>query len=197
MKHILGLVVALFVGTVVYAQEQPSFEVGLNYSYLRFNPSVNVGGKSFNGGGGDFTWFVTSHIGIKADFEGYGSTTTTYQTSTAVANVQASLFTYNFGPVVKFQVSRFHPFVEALGGAAHSNLYRNVCSQVACGSRAPDNNAGSFIIGGGLDVPIGNHLSLRPVEVDYVLTRFGNQALGVPNQNQNNVRYLAGVRWRF
>ena len=26
MKHVLGLVVALFVGSVVYAQEQPSFE---------------------------------------------------------------------------------------------------------------------------------------------------------------------------
>ena len=196
MRHVLGLVVALFVGSVVYAQEQPSFEVGLNYSYLRFNPSGPVGGKSFNGGGGDFTWFVTSHIGIKADFEGYGSTTTTIRTSTAVANAQANAFTYNFGPVVKFQVSRFHPFVEALGGAVHSNLYRNVCSQVGCASRAPDNNAGSFIIGGGLDLPVGSHLVLRPVEVDYVLTRFGLQALG-GNQNQNSVRYLGGVRFRF
>jgi hypothetical protein len=75
-------------------------------------------------------------------------------------------------------------------------LYRSVCSQVGCGSRAPDNNSGSFIIGGGLDLPIGGHLVLRPVEVDYVLTRFGIQALG-GNQNQNNVRYLGGVRWRF
>src|SRR5260370_2072386 len=105
MKHALGLVVALFVGSVVYAQEQPSFEVGMNYSYLRLNPSGPVGGKSFNGGGGDFTWFVTSPIGIKADFVGYGGPTATYQTSTAVADWPAKVVTDKFRPVVKFKDS--------------------------------------------------------------------------------------------
>src|SRR5260370_15403243 len=98
MKHVLGLVVAFFVGSFVYAQEQPSFEVGLNYSYLRFNPSSPVGGKSFNGGGGGFTWFVTSPIWLKADFSGYISTDATYPKSTAGVKVQRNAFTHTFRP---------------------------------------------------------------------------------------------------
>src|SRR5260370_22082510 len=99
MKHVLGLVVALFVGSVVYAQEQPSFEVGLNYSYLRFNPSGPVGGKSFNVGGGDFNWFVISPIGVQAGLEGYGSTPATYQPSHADAALHAAVAYYQFRPV--------------------------------------------------------------------------------------------------
>jgi hypothetical protein len=196
MKRVLGVIILLLFGSVAYAQEKSGVEAGLNYSYLRFNPGGSIGGKSFNGGGGDVTWFLTGWLGAKAEFEGYGSTQTTFVTSTGATRAQGNAFSYNFGPVVRFKVSRFHPFVEALGGGVHTNLYRNACSHGACTGPGVDNNAGSFIIGGGLDFPVGDHLSIRPLEVDYVLTRFDNRAIG-GNQTQSNVRYVGGVRWRF
>ncbi len=36
----------------------------------------------------------------------------------------------------------------------------------------------------------------RPVEFDYLLTRFGN-AFTNGNNNQSNLRYQAGVQFRF
>jgi hypothetical protein len=38
----------------------------------------------------------------------------------------------------------------------------------------PSNSAFDFVIGGGFDVPVKHWLSIRPMQVDYVLTRFGN-----------------------
>ena len=52
------------------------------------------------------------------------------------------------------------------------------------------------IIGGGIDVPLTKAISIRPVQVDYLLTRFGNGFTG-GNNNQSNFRYQAGISFRF
>ena len=50
--------------------------------------------------------------------------------------------------------------------------------------------------GGGLDIPLSHSIAFRPVQVDYVLTRFGN-GFTSGNQNQSNFRYQAGIQFRF
>lgn len=95
-------------------------------------------------------------------------------------------------------MGRIEPFVEALGGGAHSNFYGNVfhnCTGCFV-SRNPSNDAGMFIVGGGIDVEISPRISVRPGEVDYVLTRYGNDFTR-GNNNQSNVRYQAGIVFRF
>ena len=52
------------------------------------------------------------------------------------------------------------------------------------------------MIGGGLDIPLSHSIAFRPVQVDYVLTRFGN-GFTAGNQNQSNFRYQAGIQFRF
>ena len=86
-------------------------------------------------------------------------------------------------------------------GGAHSNVNGNLVQ--ACGvdctfntSRSPSNNAFDFIIGGGIDIPVTHVIAIRPVELDYVLTRFGN-SFTAGNNNQSNFRYQAGVVFRF
>ena len=109
------------------------------------------------------------------------------------------LFTYNVGPVLKYRGPRWEPFVEALFGGAHSNTYSNLASacQTACtGTLTPSNNAFDFIIGGGLDISLSHHVSIRPVQVDFVLTRFGNDFTR-GNNNQSNLRYNGGIVFRF
>ena len=197
MKRVFLVTVVLLFGSAAFAQDQGKAEVSVNYSYIRFNPQNNnvsgLGAFSLNGGGGAFSYFFTDLIGIKAEFEGYGSQTRFLPQ--AESNVSANLFTYNVGPVIKLRHGRFQPFAEAMFGGAHSNADVNICNVVEC-FHSPSNNAFDFIIGGGLDIKLTHSISFRPAEVDYVLTRFGN-AFTSGNNNQSNFRYQAGVVFSF
>jgi len=202
-------IVALF-GTAAVAQDYPKVEVPAYYSYMRFNPENSniVSGFSFNGGGGGVTFNVNHFFGIETEFNGYGSLTKTF-VFPATANspcpagctvrASANLFTYNIGPVFKHRSEHFEPFVEALFGGAHSSTYQNLLKACALSCTTvtnPSNNAFDFVIGGGLDVPVKHWLSIRPVQLDYVLTRFGN-GFTKGNQNQSNFRYNGGLVFRF
>src|SRR5450631_1281992 len=205
---ILGIV--LLFGTKAFAQDYPKAEATVNYSYIRFVPQNNDVLQSFslNGGGGNVALYFGHAFGLQADFQGYGSQTRHFFLPPSVCpggcsgSIQANLFTYNVGPIVKFRTSHFEPFVETLFGGAHSNFYGNVFTScggtVGCvaASASPSNNAFDFLIGGGLDIPITKSIAFRPVQIDYVLTRFGTGFTG-GNNNQSNLRYQAGVTFRF
>lgn len=62
--------------------------------------------------------------------------------------------------------------------------------------RLPHGSGFAMALGGGLDLKVTNHLALRPVEVDYLLTHF---SANVPNYSaaQNNFRYVAGLCFLF
>lgn len=201
---------ALIFGSVAFAQDSPKIEVTVDYSYVHANPQNNniIPTFSLNGGGGSAVVYLTQHIGIIGEFEGYGSYTHnfTIPASSGICpgcqvSAQGNLFTYNVGPIVKFRTSHVEPFVEALFGGAHSNFYGNLfkdCTSLGCTtlSNSPSNNAFDFIIGGGVDVPVTSRIAIRIAEVDYLLTRFGN-AFTKGNNNQSNFRYQAGVQFRF
>jgi len=199
MRSAVVLGVILLFGTTAFAQDGPRAEITGYYSYFRFNPenSGTLSSHSLNGGGADITFFLTKMIGIKAEFGGYQSNSVTFTSGSTVATASANLFTYNVGPVVKFRAEKFEPFAEALFGGAHSSFYGNLCNAFAgCGVNNPSNNAFDFVIGGGVDIPLSHSIAFRPVQVDYVLTRFGN-GFTSGNQNQSNFRYQAGIQFRF
>jgi hypothetical protein len=138
-----------------------------------------------NGGGGSIAYYFTKLIGIEGEFEGYGSYTHNFTVPPPYCNgrcavsAQGNLFTYNVGPIVKFRLSHFEPFVETLFGGAHSNFYGNLytaCTGSGCliASKSPSNNAFDFLIGGGIDIPVNEHIAIRPAQFEYLLTRFGN-----------------------
>ena len=210
---VLPLIGLLF-GTMVSAQENPKVEVSVDYSYIHANPQNNdiIKPFSLNGGGGAAAFYFNKHIGIEAEFQGYGSFTHSLVipagsaacpgATNCLVTAQGNLFTYNVGPIVKFRSKHLEPFVEALFGGAHSNLYGNLFT--SCGgatgcvaaSKSPSNNAFDFIIGGGFDIPVSKSFAIRPVQLDYALTRFGNGFTG-GNNNQSNFRYQAGIVFRF
>jgi Outer membrane protein beta-barrel domain len=197
MKKVLFLVAMLRMGSVAFAQDKA--EIDGYYSYFRFNPenSGTLSSHSFNGGGGDVAFYFNGMFGIKAEFAGYQSQSIKYTNAFSSATASANLFTYNVGPIVKFRAEKFEPFGEVLFGGAHSSFYGNLCRQLAtCVVNNPSNNAFDFVIGGGLDIPVSQHFAIRPVEADYVLTRFGN-GFTKGNQNQSNFRYQAGIQFRF
>lgn len=57
----------------------PKFEVSGDYSFAHSDPARNFfKTKNLNGGGGAFALNFGSFFGIKADFQGYGSSNFTY-----------------------------------------------------------------------------------------------------------------------
>jgi hypothetical protein len=199
MNKVFVVIAVLLMGTVAIAQDGPKAEITGYYSYFRFNPenSGTLSSHSLNGGGADISYFFAGMIGIKAEFAGYQSSNVTFTNNISTAKASANLFTYNVGPVVKFRAEKFEPFAEALFGGAHSSFYGNLCKQLAtCVVNNPSNNAFDFALGGGIDIPLSHSIAIRPAQIDYVLTRFGN-GFTKGNQNQSNFRYQAGIQVRF
>jgi Outer membrane protein beta-barrel domain len=189
-------------------QEGPGMEVNVDYSYIHANPQNNhvIPTFSLNGGGGSVLMYFNDHVGLEAEFQGYGSYTHHFTVPPPYCNgpcqvsAQGNLFTYNGGPIVKFRTRHIEPFVETIFGGAHSNLYANVysvCPNCVLASKSPSNNAFDFLVGGGVDLTFpGYRLAIRLAQFDYLLTRFGND-FTKGNNNQSNFRYQAGIQLRF
>jgi hypothetical protein len=207
IKSAIVFGLTLLFASIVFAQNDHKIEVTGVYSYIHANPQNNnmIPTFSLNGGGGSAAFYFSKFIGIEAEFNGYGSYTHNftvpppYCNGPCAASAQGNLFTYNVGPIVKFRTSHFEPFVETLFGGAHSNFYGNLyknCPGCLVASTSPSNNAFDFLIGGGIDIPLGEHFAIRPAQFDYLLTRFGNDFTH-GNNNQSNFRFQAGVQFRF
>src|SRR5215467_11803915 len=194
LKSVTLLASLLLCTAAASAQEMQRIEIFGEYSYLRFNPTIpQFHNRSFNGGGGGATFNITSYIGIKAELMGYGSTNWSATFSGPVVtphgsipagtySTSANMFTYLFGPVIRIPFSHFHPFGEVLFGGSNSNGYANVIKTInanggtitAVSSTSGTQHPFTMAVGGGMDFPVGHHFSLRPLEVDYVLTRYTN-----------------------
>jgi opacity protein-like surface antigen len=203
MKRIVWLlVVALLSGGLAYAQEDDhKIEITGDYSYFRLNPGLPSvwNSQNLNGGGADATFFLKPMIGIKADLQGYGSFTQCPKVSSEFTGcASGNLFTYTFGPELKYRAGKFEPFAEVLLGGAHTNFYANACNKNTgiCGSKSPTNNAFAFVVGGGIDLAVSSKIAIRLVEADYELTRFGNNFTG-GNNSQSNFRFQTGIQFRF
>jgi opacity protein-like surface antigen len=132
--------------------------------------------------------------------QGYGSYTQCLKANNPLETTgcaSANLFTYTFGPQVKYRAGRFEPFAEVLLGGAHSNFYANACSSEGlCASKSPSNNAFDITVGGGVDIKATDHIAIRLVDADFVLNRFGNNFTG-GNNSQSNFRFQTGIQFRF
>jgi hypothetical protein len=209
MGVILFKMLLLF-GTVASAQNR--FELFGQYSYLHFDPTITgLDSRSFNGGGGGATLYFLKIFGIKADLMGYGSTTFTKTYNTAVVipgsgtvpagtyAAQGNMFTYLFGPVIRIPIPIVKPFGQALFGASHTDGYVNLTKTInASGgtiSRFPTQNPFTMAIGGGVDISVSKRISIRPAELDYVLSRYSNPLTSTGTQN--NFRYVGGVVFKF
>lgn len=210
VRRVLMCGAILLLGMTAWAQEFPRAEVGVNYSYARYGPSAPYAkGHSLNGGGGELNLNFNEYLSVKMDLQGYGSNLTTFNIAsnpifpTGVSgNVEGNLFTYLFGPQLKVRAHHLQPYAHLLFGGAHSNVYGNafhtLCQPVVNGctlSKGPAADAFAMDFGGGVDIPVGKHFAIRPVQVDYLLTRFSNPFTGA--NNQNNFRYSAGIVFAF
>lgn len=168
----------LLLGTAsAKAQEARGLEVSGNYQYVRFNPGGGASGINCQGGAGAFGAYLTSRVGIIGEFGGCKVTGLPSGTSSHELN-------YLFGPRVYFQThGRVYPFVQALFGGERF-------SAGVTGLGSASSNAFAMTAGGGADVTLTRHVSLRAIQVEYLYTHFGGAS-------QNNLRLQSGIVWRF
>ena len=175
---------SLFALSAQAQDERKTIDVFAGYSYVRANPATSgADGFSLNGGSASIAYNFKSWLSGVADFGGY------HNTNILGSGVDGTLSTYLFGPRVSYH--RFHrvtPFGEVLFGVAHTGS-----SLLATGN---DQNAFAMAVGGGLDYRVSSRFSIRPVKVDYLLTRF-DEFNNPTAQSQNNLRVSTGIVFRF
>lgn len=184
LRIVVCLLTFISLGAAAYAQETPKVDIFAGYSYVRENPGPRSGDSfSLNGGSASVTYHIKDWVSGVADFGGY------HNGNILGTGVDGTLSTYLFGPRFSYRsYHRFTPFAETLFGVAHAS------ARIA-GSTLGTQNAFGMAIGGGVDYRINNRFSLRPLQVDYLLTRFNE---GTPNnQNQNNLRASTGFLIHF
>ena len=132
---------------------------------------------NFNGWEVGGAYKVLGPVALAADFS---------DTSGSFHGADTHLKTYLFGPQVRFP-GPISPFVHFLVGAAHEST-SSAAGVVTTSS--PTQNAFATAVGGGLDLKVLPLLSVRPIQVDYLLTHFNSDT-------QNQFRYSAGIVVRF
>ena len=137
-----------------------------------YHPNLN--GWEFAG-----TFKPGSWIGITGDFNGnYGS----------IGNAHTHLQTYLAGPTVSFP-GRVSPFAHVLFGDAHESVGNGSAGGVLV-TVPTSTNAFATVAGVGIDIKVLPFISVRPIQVDYLITRFNSST-------QNQPRASAGIVLRF
>jgi Outer membrane protein beta-barrel domain len=171
-----ALAALLAFGTAAFGQEStPAYEVGLNYSWFHVNSSNYDFQRTGNGGSGYFEYNLNRTVGLVADFGGYANT-----------RLNNRVLTYMFGPRFNWRRSRLTPYAQFLFGGAYA---------WSGPTYTTTQNAFATAAGGGVDYRLTNRLSLKPIQVEYVMTQL-DSAKGF-GSHQNDVRYSAGVSFAF
>ncbi len=174
---ILFGIIFLVAAASAKAQENRGYEISGNYQYVRFNPGNGASGINCHGGSGSGAVYLTSSIGIVGEF---GACKATGLPSGASAHEVDFLF----GPRAYFHAhGRINPFVQGLFGDER-------LSAGFTGVGSGSTSAFGMALGGGADVTLTRHVSLRALQFDYLYTHFGGAS-------QNSFRLQSGIVYRI
>jgi len=145
MKRLLMLSLGLFLFAVP-SRAQSSVDASVGYSYFRLGGGADL---SQNGISGSVAYKPIPYLGLVGDFGGYHA---------SPGGVSANTYTFLFGPrIIMHNPTKVTPFAQFLAGAAHFTL----------GNGGGSTTDFSYSVGGGVDVAVLPHLSVRP-QLDYV-----------------------------
>jgi hypothetical protein len=185
LKFVLGMLMLSAVAASGQEATTPKVEVGLTYSWLHVNSANYDYQRTGNGGSGYVEYNLNRMVGLVADFGGYANTRT---------GINDKALTYLFGPRFNMRHSeRWTPYVQFLFGGAYAWSGPNGFQQ--------NQNAFATAAGGGLDFNWTKRISIKPIQVEYVMTQFDSARLGGSTRgfgdHQNDVRYSGGVVFKF
>jgi opacity protein-like surface antigen len=129
---------------------------------------------------------VTPHIGLVTNFAAtFANTDFIDALSGQSFRARVSRYTLLFGPRYNWRNSSpFIPYAHALFGVArYQAKFRD--NDFTC----PDTSDTAFAmaLGGGLDIRAGNHIDVRPIQVDYLPVFFSHK-------REDGLRFSAGIK---
>jgi len=190
--------VLLFSFAAVAEENAPRMETFLGYTFTRANSARDIPSFSANGGSGQFVYNIGSWFGAVADLGAV------HNGNIHGINLDSTVANFLLGPRVSFRKSRITPYFQTLFGGVYATTSTAV-SELDLESGLPvgfhlratrQQTAFAMTAGGGLDIKISKHVSFRPVQLEYFLTRLHDFRSGTDN-NQNNLRYSAGFNFTF
>lgn len=182
-------------GSALAQDEFPKVETAPAFMYIRTVPPGNVQSVNCAGGGGTIAYNFSSVLGLAADLGGCKIFGFLPQNSPNANKITGSEFTFLFGPRITLRNSSpFRPFFELNFGGARASLSCN--SNTACSGTSFAKTAFAMTVGGGFDIKLSKKFSLRPIQAEYLYTRFGNDCpytVCTQNNNQNSFRLKSGI----
>jgi hypothetical protein len=171
------LAVALFASALLGQDRLPSrFDVFTGYSWLHPGYSTYVPNAQENIAAGytiSGTYFFNRNIGFGVDWGDHRGCCC------------PQIYTITAGPTVRFPMGRVTPFVHALAG--HDRM--------VLPSPFRGDNDYSVIAGGGVDVSLMHHVSLRIFQADWEYAQHEYGALLQPTES--GLRLSTGFVWQF
>ena len=173
------------------AQEAPDVEVFGGYSFFK-----SERGGSLHGWNASITGNLSQSFGMVVDFSGHYGTQSLRAdfsdpdfptTIIARADADSKLHMILGGPQFSYRKhEKITPFAHALFGASRLSTKAtlslgNIASEISAADMAF-----TAALGGGLDLKLNKNISLRMIQADYVLTRFGSNT-------QSNARLSVGI----
>ena len=206
MKKCIAIIgVCILTAWTAAADDLPKAGAYLGYQYVRFMPGGIVPDFNGNGGGGQFIYHVNHWLGAVVDVGAV------HNGNIGNFNLDSTFINFLGGP--RFSIARskrISPYFQALFGG----MYATSSTQILASPIAPLGNGLPVIpgepvsarfnasetkfamtAGGGLDIKVSRHMSVRPIAVDYYLTQM--RSLPFADDHQNNLRYSAGVTFLF
>jgi len=177
MKITLAVFFAVFCSCSLSAQETPKAEIFAGYSYMNFGTESISDRLNLNGWEASAAFNLNRWVGVEADFSGH------YKGNCwGAPGVTCKHLSFMGGPRFTYRQGRVTAFAHGLFGGDNGSLSYSGFST----SDTPF----ALAAGGGMDIALTNHISIRAVQVDYVMTRhFSNY----DEPHQDNIRASAGI----
>jgi outer membrane immunogenic protein len=188
MRSIFVVAALLLAGACAssaFAQEGISGDAAATYQWVHTNAGPGqCGCFGLNGGGVSASWEVHGPWAVVADFSS--------QTATGAPTVGSSLTLTSGLAGVRFELPRLRR--NWIHGAHRVQPFAQILAGVGAAGLGDGTNRFAARAGGGFDVPVSRHFSVR-AQVDYFPTTFANAT----NDHQNNLLIGAGVvyHWSF
>jgi hypothetical protein len=181
----------------------PRTELFLGYSHFQGVPTPKTGNRmvGLNGGIATVAFNLNRYLGLVADFGGYGDSqlrlTGAEGTPPRVTAASGAVYTYLSGPRLSYgRYSRIVPLAQVLLGGAHATAVTlSGCTGSLC-TPLPTQNSFAMVAGGGFDIGVFRHATIRAIQAEYMMTRFGRLTPG-GGTTQNDLRLSSGLVLRL
>ena len=162
----------------------PRQEVDLAVMYLAQHSNLTPGQFFWRQGGAFELSTQGPHgLGIAMNIAGLEAT------NILGTGIDLNTLTTTFGPRYTWHHRRAAVFGQGLIGESHA--WNSLFPQ--SGGAVTTFNTFALQVGGGVDMAIGRHFAVRPIQADWIRTQFPNATTNV----QNNVRLGAGIVLRI